>query len=75
MFGFMEAATVVNVSALERQLERSSRALKTAAHERDTAIAALAQVGVKLDHIGTLSGLTKGRVSQIVKRMKLERTA
>jgi DNA-directed RNA polymerase specialized sigma subunit len=60
----------VNVASLERRLERSAKALASNMAERDQAICELAAVGVRLDRICELSGLSKGRVSQIVKKAR-----
>lgn len=58
----------VNVAAIERRLERAAKASATRMHERDDAMRELAQLGVTLERIGQIAGLTKGRVSQILKK-------
>jgi hypothetical protein len=58
----------VNISALERKLSRAVKAAAEQMRVRDEAIRELAALGVTLDRIGAMAGgLTKGRVSQIVK--------
>ena len=63
----------VNVAALERRLERAAKAAAGRRLERDQTICDLAKLGVTLERIGQLAGgLTKGRVSQIVTKGKLD---
>jgi hypothetical protein len=63
----------LNVSAIERRLERAARVAVDQVRERDAAMCELAALGVGLERIATLAGVSKGRVSQIVTRAKAQR--
>ena len=57
----------INVGQMERRLERAANGMKSGKAERDAMISALARYQVPRDRIMALSGLTKGRISQIIK--------
>ena len=56
----------VNIAEIERRLARAAGAARDRNVERDQAMRELARLGVTLERIGDIAGLTKGRVSQVV---------
>ncbi|MFC6715049.1 hypothetical protein [Branchiibius cervicis] len=55
------------LTAAVRRVEERTAALADATAERDTLIRALAATGVTNAELASTSGLTRGRISQIIK--------
>jgi hypothetical protein len=64
----MAAGSTVDIAAIERRLKRAAQQAEERFEERDQAMRELARHGVTRERIGEIAGLTKGRVSQVLKK-------